>query len=61
MDIIEIAKLSPPVIYLLGVVYLFKQNQDLTKDIKALVERYHTLVSEQVHTLGLLAEKLEAK
>ncbi len=57
----ELASIPLTILYMLGIVYLYKANQDLVKEIKALVERYHVLVSEQVRTLDLLADRLEDK
>lgn len=61
--LLELAKLSPPVLYLLGVVVLYwdsRQNEKARREeIVKLLERYHELVEDQVITLKSLAERLE--
>lgn len=57
--IMKLASLPLNVILMIAVVVLYKQNLDLDKEGKALLERYHLLVAEQVKTLDDLAEKLK--
>lgn len=58
-----ISTASPTVIYLGGVVFLFlrleKAQQSNVAALTALVERYHSLVSESVHTLAIINERLD--
>jgi len=55
--------MGPSAMFLVGVLVLFKllrqSEAEAKAEMKALVERYHTLVSEQVRTLTIIAEHLE--
>lgn len=64
---LELAKilysLPQALVYLAGVIVLFRMLRQTQKECKtemtALVERYHTMVTEQVRTLTIIAEHLE--
>jgi hypothetical protein len=55
--------LPQAVVYLIGVIVLFrlfvKGQKECKTELNTLIERYHTLVSEQVRTLTIIAEHLE--
>lgn len=57
--IMKLASLPLNVILMVVAVALYKQNLDLDKEGKVLLERYHLLVAEQVKTLNDLAERLK--
>jgi hypothetical protein len=69
MDVVELAKvlgaLSSPVVYLAGVIYLFRllrEDQKQNKsDLEALINRYHEQQDENVITLREIVEKLEKR
>lgn len=60
-----IRELPLPLLLMAVIAFLYKQKTESEKscheEVKALVERYHVMVSEQVRTLGQLAEELEKR
>lgn len=62
---VKLAQIPVAAILMAVVVFLYKKKEDVEKEChaehKALTERYHTLVTEQVRTLNLLADKLEER
>jgi hypothetical protein len=72
-EFIELAKLTPPVLYLVATIYLFRtlqseqkerrtendaRNEAWRKDITAILDRYHNWVTAHTVTLQNLVEKL---
>lgn len=49
--ILELAKLSPTVLYLGGLIYLYWENKKLQGKVIELLERYHTTLLEGLSVL----------
>ncbi len=58
-NILELAKLSPAVLYLGGLVYLYSELKKTQAKIEALLERYHTTLLEGITVLREVQKNTE--